>query len=107
MHPSSAHAPLGRGRQDGGRGAGDLEEDAHGVHVVVWRAHLRQLDQRDAKRPHVRLPEHVDACWTRRPENGHRTQRRQMKRDSEGEDNLVMNDMYIKPIHGYQRGEYG
>ena len=39
-------------------GAGDLEEDPHGGHLVVRRIHVRQLYQSDPHTPDVRL--HTD-----------------------------------------------
>ena len=52
-------AELGRplvGIGQGGRvRLGDFEQHTHGVHVVVGRAHLGQLDERNAQRPDVRL----------------------------------------------------
>ena len=48
-------APLARPVERGRVALLDLEEDAHGRHLVVRRLHLRELDQRDPQRPNVHL----------------------------------------------------
>jgi hypothetical protein len=59
----SAHcesiAPFLRLLEGRGRGLGDLEEHAHGVHVLVGWGCLSHLNQRNPKRPDVSLPASV------------------------------------------------